>query len=741
MSGVVFLTGATGFLGSWIAQRLVQDTNHTIIALVRAEDKQAAMRRLSRAWWDWPELVGAIGARVEAVCGDVSLPHLGLDDATCASLVHRITHIIHTAADLRLDGPISELRRTNVQGVVNVLELARAIHKDHGLTRFSHISTAYVAGRRKGPVPEDALTDEFGFANGYELSKYEGELLVQAAKGELPISVFRPGMIVGDSRTGAIKTFNTFYFPVRLYLTGKIRSLPSSPDLPANIIPVDYVAEAVVRLTFEPVAEGLNFHLTAPYASLPTAKEAGYFIRQWAREHLGLKLPRPLFIPLPLPAIAGRYEPGREAKREERGMVSSLVTILPYLGERRQFQRDNVDRLLGPYQMKWREFLPHILEYAVHMGFLHRSERTVHEQILYRLEGRGRRVAYHDVVEGKIVTRGAGEVRRDMLAAAGALRSLGIGRGDRVAIVGLNSTRYLTLDVAIGLLGAASVPLDYTSPPAELDAIIQASGSRLLLIGAPRLLERLSELTAQIPIVSFCRGQPPSNLPRKVMPWDEFLALGAGCEMPTTAPVTFRDLATLDYTFGTTDQPKGAAFTHGDLRRMGEAVASLFPWKARNSPASYLSFLPMRHVLEGILATYSPYYAPTSLDLYFLEDFRELQRTLPRVRPMIFFAVPFVYEKIWEAMRRSRIGRIYLGAREGLLKRMLRQLLRWQLLRKAGLDRCAQFIVVSAPSSDALLRAFHELGIETHNASGLTAVPLVTLNRLGVNRIGTANGQ
>jgi len=734
MSDTVLLTGAAGFLGTQIARQLLQNTDHTLIALVRAEDQEAAVHRLSRAWWDWPELASAIGERVEVLRGDVSLPRLGLTETAHDHLVRRVTHIIHTAADLRVNAPIAELRKTNVQGTANVLELARAAHRDHGLVRFCHVSTAYVAGGRTGSVPEDALTDEFGFSCSYEFSKYEGECLVQAAKSDLPISVFRPGMIVGDSRTGAIKTFNTFYFPLRLYLTGLLRVLPARSDLFLNIIPVDYIAEAIVRLTFEPGAEGLNFHLTAPYESLPTARELVAFVREWARERLGLRLPWPLFIPLRVPR--GRYRPERAAQRTE-GVLASLRTLLPYFNERLQFQRDNVDRLLGPYELKWREFLPHLLEYAVYTGFMHRSERTVHEQVLFRMEGKSRRVTYHDVIDGNVVTRDADEVRQDILAAAGALRALGIRPGDRVAIVGLNSTRYLTLDVAIGLVGAVSVPLYYTSPPAEMDGILQASGAWLLLIGAPRLLERLGELTTELPIVSFCREPLPENLPRNVMPWGEFLALGAGQSVSTAAPVSFGDLATLRYTSGTTGRPKGVIFNHEHLLWMGECIASLLPWKTRNASASWLSCLPMNHVVEGILATYSPYYVPAPVDIYFLEDLHDLQRALPLVRPTVFFSVPRIYERVWEGLAKNRLGRLYLGLREGLAKRLLRPLLRRSLLRKAGFDRCVQLMVGSAPAGENLLRAFHELGIEIHNAYGLTEAPLVTINRLGANRLGT----
>ena len=100
------------------------------------------------------------------------------------------------------------------------------------------------------PYLKTSLTDEFGFFTDYERSKYEGEQLVQAAKAEFPVSVFRPSMVVGDSKTGAIKTFNTFYFPLRLYLTGKMRFMPVSRSLRINMVPVDYVAKAVTQADF-----------------------------------------------------------------------------------------------------------------------------------------------------------------------------------------------------------------------------------------------------------------------------------------------------------------------------------------------------------------------------------------------------------------------------------------------------------------------------------------------------------
>jgi len=146
----------------------------------------------------------------------------------------------------------------------------------------------------------------------------------------------------------------------------------------------------------------------------------------------------------------------------------------------------------------------------------------------------------------------------------------------------------------------------------------------------------------------------------------------------------------------------------------------------------------MNHVVEGILGTWAPYWLPAPLRITFLDDFRAVGRALPLVRPTIFFCVPRLYEKAWDALAASRLGRRYLGGAGPLERRLERPILRRALLRRAGLDRCRQLIVGSAPVSSDLLTRLHRLGIEVHDAYGLTEAPLVTLNRYGRNRIGTA---
>jgi len=714
------LTGGTGFIGTYVARWLLHHTDHHIAVLVRAEDQAAASHRLGRAWGDSPDLVAAIGARIEAVPGDVSEENMGLAESVRGGLAGNVGIIVHCAADIRLNAPLEELRRTNVDGVRNVLRFAEEVQADHGLQRLSHVSTAYVAGCRQGSVPEERPSDRYGFLSNYEQSKFEGEMLVHEAK-HLPVSVFRPGMVVGSSEDGYVRTFNTLYYPLRLYLTGKMRVVPLSSSQRVNLVPVDKAAEAIGRLTLDPRAEGRIFHLVSAAGSLPTVGDVVDLTRAWAERRLDIKLPRPLYLPAAMAFL-------------ERGAAENLSVLAPYLQERREFRTDNVEELLGPFRADWQELLPRLLEFSVYHGFLHRSDRTVHEQVLFRLGSKSRPVRLHDLVEGQIVGRPAEDVRRDMLRAAGALRTLGIGNEDRVAIVGTNSTRYLILDVALGLVGAVSVPLYYTSPPAELDNLIEDSGSRLVLIGSDTVLSHARGMRTSASMVSFCRSVP-NDLGDRVTPWEAFLEMGR--DNIDRSPAGFEDLATLRYTSSTTGLAKGVLFRHHHLRFMAECMASLPPWKVRNNEAHYLSFLPMNHVVEGILATYSLFYAPTTLNIYFLEDFRSLREGLKMVRPTVFFSVPRFYEKLWDGLMASSLVRGFLERPSRVKRWLLAPLIKRKALKAAGLDRCDYLLSGSGPMSPEILASLRRLGVEVHNAYGLTEAPLVTINYSGRNRIGT----
>ncbi len=732
MNKYILLTGANGFLGTQITLKILKHHDIDIIALVRGKNKKDAVNRLCRAWWEIPELLDEISNRIHVVNGDISKNELGLENSDYNKLVKTVTHVIHAAADWRLKATLEELQKTNVKGTQNILKLAHLAHKDHGLERFSHISTAYVAGGKMGAVSEDSLTSKYGFLSDYEKTKYESESRVR--KSEFDVSIFRPSMIAGESSTGYIKTFNTVYVPLRLYLNGKLPLIPVSSSMKINLVPVDYVADAVVKLTFDKRAANKTFHLTAPKDSLPTVKELVQFTKAWCQENLDIKLNNPIYIPLNGSIIQKFASMGHLFGKGTSRLLETMNTLSPYFHENRDYRRDNTDELVGPYSYKWQELLPKILEFAVYYGFFHRSDRTVYEQVLFRLKSGSMPVNYYDIIKGEIKNSSSADIYQNIILALKSLQNMGVNKGDRIAIVGLNSTRYLTLDIAIGLSGAVSVPIYYTSPIEEIKEILDNSGAKILFAGTVQLLKDLNKINISIPIVSFCEESIGNNL--HIMSWKEFLKIGENIDEIINVPINFNDLATIRYTSGTTGKSKGVMFNHGNLRWMAEFIASMPPWKDRISEVSYLSFLPMNHVVEGIMGIYSPYYAPAALNLYFLENFHDLAKALRNVRPKIFFSVPRFYEKVWYNVLESRIGRIYLNSR-GVLKKILGKLIKREILKKTGLDRCAQLIVGSAPVSDDLLQSYHEMGIEVYNAYGLTEAPLVTINRIGRNRIGT----
>lgn len=732
----VLLTGANGFIGSQIARKLLDKTNFDIISLVKARNDIEAKNRLSKAWWEWPDLHNSLSSRVKPLAADIRKENLGISEQLYKELAQNLTYIIHCAAKWRFDTPLEELRQTNVQGTANIIDLAKSAHENHCLSRLSHVSTAYVSGNLQGTISEDTLTDRFGFITDYERSKYEGEKLVQSVRSRLPISIFRPSMVVGDSNSGEIKTFNTIYSILRLYLKGKIRFLPMNPLTKINIVPVDYVANTIIELTLNNSADGLTFHLTPRYNDLPTARELASSVHQWAYEKLNISLPQINFISMPknfqkiLFRTWGKFTNNSKYTRLMEAFSS-------YFRTEQIFLRNNVEKLTSEYQFNWLESISPILEYAVKYGFLHKSERTVHEQILFRLDSKSMPVSLFDIIQGRIIRRSNRQVKNEILAISHKLLNMGIKKGDTIALVGLNSVRYLALDVAIGLVGAVSVPLYYTSTPIDIEKIAKASNAKILFVGTPRILERISEINLSIPIVSFC-NEPLTKENRNVLSWKEFISHKQTEDEPKSFPsLVFSDLSTIRYTAGSTGENKGVCFNHANIRWLAETVGSLFPWKVRNKQVTYLSFLPLNHVVEGILGAYSPFYEPTEVKLYFLENFYELQEALPKVRPAVFFSVPRFYEKVWNSFKKSRLGIEYLNSSSQLKKSVLRGFLRRTLLKRAGLDKCVQLIVGSAPSNEKLLLSYRDLGIEVHNAYGLTEAPLVTMNRLGKNHIGT----
>ncbi|MCR5820453.1 MAG: AMP-binding protein [Bacteroidaceae bacterium] len=703
----IFITGATGLLGTEVVARLLETTDYNIHVLVRAGSADEAASRLRSIWWDDDALVEAVGTRLFPIAGDITGSMSGLVPNT-------ITHIIHCAADTGLQKSRRELWRINVDGTRNVVSLADSLPH---LERFTYISTAYVAGTQGGTIMEEAPLGS-RFYSQYEQSKAVAESIVRASN--FPFTICRPGMIVGNCHTGRSRNFNTVYYVLKLMLQGKLRVLPVSRQQTVNVVPADYVAGRVAELTFHPDAVGRTFHLTAPADRLPKAGELMEAVRNWARENLHIDTPEALFIPMPLLRTIGkRYNAGQKAK--SRSLLSNLTALMPYFLDDHIFDRTNTDRLTGDYACDWHQYLPALLDFACRHNFMRLSDQTVFQQAVVRRASRHFPITYFDISAGG-TRRISGKEMNDIVSSyVRKLQDRGVKAGDSIALSGINCAEHAAIDNAIGLMGAVSVPIYYTTPANEISLLLSKSGARWFFVGDERVMKNIGDLDAGVEVIPF----GPLNR--------DGLTPIHHADIPRAA--YSRELATIRYTSGTTGEPKGVMFSYSQLKWMGEVLTNLLSWRDRNREMRYLSFLPMSHVVEGILAAYAPYCMLCKAQIYYLNDFQMLTRALPQVRPTVFFSVPRFYEKLWEQIGQNPLGRRYLKMGDGVVKRFVGRVLRFAVLRKAGLDKCSQLLVGSAPVSEELLLHFRALGIEIHNAYGQTEAPLITLNRLGHNVI------
>ncbi len=316
----------------------------SLVLLVRNTAEQSASQRLDtllkRCLGEEQSLLAR--RRIEVLPGDVMAQRAGLSQRDWSAAAEGATRIIHGAASVRFDMSLEEARRINVEGARNMLRLAEEAHRGGALRSFTYVSTSFVAGRREGLVREDELETGQRFRNTYERSKCEAEALVSGRAAELPVAILRPSIIVGDSRTGATSSFHTIYWPLRVYAQKGWRILPGRSDTQVDMVPVQFVAEATVRLAFESLAAGRTFHLCAGPDRSATIGE----IVESAARFFRLPPPRfvspALFLAVLRPLLAATlWGPRRRILRQGR-------FYRPYLDMRLEFDTTQADALLGP---------------------------------------------------------------------------------------------------------------------------------------------------------------------------------------------------------------------------------------------------------------------------------------------------------------------------------------------------------------------------------------------------------
>ncbi len=339
MNGTLFLTGGTGYIGSSLLKKWLDDTDMEIDLLVRSRREKSPGDRLKATLEDlYPGTdTESLAERIRVHEGDIALEKLGLDEQTYGDLASRTTRIIHCAAAARFDLDIEVARAVNVEGTRNMLELARACG---GLEKFDYIGTAYVSGMRDGLILENELDTGQEHRNTYERSKMEAEKVVRGHFGELPITVMRPSIVICDSKTGRASDFNGFYRSLRLYWHGLMKMLPGDPACRIDLVPVDYVTDAIFALSGNEAGIGQNYHLTAGADMTASLAE----IRDLAAEHFGLE---PFAIIPPDHFLAGLSARESEMTDDERRIAEELKLYMPYLSTGMSFDNSGAVRDAG----------------------------------------------------------------------------------------------------------------------------------------------------------------------------------------------------------------------------------------------------------------------------------------------------------------------------------------------------------------------------------------------------------
>lgn len=358
--GAVLLTGATGFLGGQILARVLERGERHVYAVTRGSGQAQAEARLRAAIGSIYGTEDAYADRVTAVAGDLTQPFAGIEPSVLDRLAEEVTDVVHAAATVSFSLPLAEARAVNVGGTEQMLRLAELCRRRGRFGQFSHLSTTYVAGTHDARFTEDDLDVGQRFRNSYERSKFEAELLVRRWESKVPICVIRPGIVVGEARSGWTPAFNVLYYPIKLFARGVNPPIvPARRDTPIDAVPVDYVADAVFDLVTRH-AQG-TFHLVAGARAGTVGELLDESARKFDRRPPTL-IPLGLYMATLHRLLRHSYR-GARKRQLERG-----AEFLPYFSMRQTFDDRRAREALvgkGVSCPPLLEYFDRLLEFAV----------------------------------------------------------------------------------------------------------------------------------------------------------------------------------------------------------------------------------------------------------------------------------------------------------------------------------------------------------------------------------------
>ncbi|MBL8113948.1 MAG: SDR family oxidoreductase [Acidobacteria bacterium] len=326
----VLFTGFPGFIGARLIPRLLELRPDTLFHCL-VQEKFVEMAKTSIA--DLDAQHPGLARRMNLVVGDITAPGLGLAEQAAKVLKKSLTGCYHLAAvyDLTIAREIA--MRINVEGTRNVLEFLSECPK---LTRFDYVSTAYVSGTAVGLYRETDLDVGQRFKNYYEETKFLAEVAV--VDSGLPTTIYRPGIVVGDSKTGVTAKFDGPYYALNamklLPSPGVFMKVGSGKAL-VSLVPVDFVLEGIARLSTWEGAVGVTYNLTDPHAL------SAYEIEELFAKSLGKA-----FVYLPVPIVLAKLAFAPKPVQKYMGMPGQS---LDYFDHPCRYDATNATRDLAQF--------------------------------------------------------------------------------------------------------------------------------------------------------------------------------------------------------------------------------------------------------------------------------------------------------------------------------------------------------------------------------------------------------
>lgn len=359
MAEIIFLTGGTGLLGTYLLKELINCNAGHIIALSRGKTLKEARRRIYKALEKHSFLMHKqrFPLLFEVVRGDITKKNLGLSKSIFERLTKDVTSIYHSAALCDFNAPLTIIRKVNVKGTENILKFASLCKKNRQFKRLHHISTIAVAGDSKGIFYEKALDLGQSFNNTYEQSKFEAEQrIIQYRKKGLSITIYRLGIVTGDSCTGYTNNFKMFYQPLQIFSLQLFKEIPANKKTRHYLVPVDCVAEAIIRISLDNNSRNSTYHLTSPYQ----VKLADFI--DIASKYL--KFRKPLLVP----------QEKFTYKKLSPLQFSLIEPYIPYFNYKLKFNSKNANSILSKTSFKWpkidKPLLKQLFKFCVASGFI-----------------------------------------------------------------------------------------------------------------------------------------------------------------------------------------------------------------------------------------------------------------------------------------------------------------------------------------------------------------------------------